>query len=124
MGSCHRTETRSPSHNPREDLCPYPERTKGLRRICERTPGERIHQAIQEPICFTLLLHQKERWKAETRPRLSKSERVDDQKPLPPSTNSRIDCTSKRSLPNHKVRRPMGIQQRANQRRRPMESRL
>src|ERR1700722_6132923 len=124
MGSCHRTKTRSPGHNPRKDLRPYPERTKGFRRIRERTPGERIHQTVQKPVCFALLLHQKERWKAETGPRLSKSERMDDQKPIPPPIDSRTDRASKRGLPIHKVRRPMGVQQRADQRRRSMESRL
>ncbi len=39
---------------------------------------------IKKPVCHTLLLHQKEKWKAPTSPRLPTSQLVDYQKPIPP----------------------------------------
>src|SRR6266850_7422829 len=93
-------------------------------QIHQRTSRQRHHPTVQIPIHSVILLHQKERWQTTTRPRLSPDQQLDDKEQIPTPTHSTTCRLSQRMLALHKVRHPLGLQQRPYQRGRRMESSL
>jgi len=124
LGSCHWPKTWCSKLSTRKGVLLNPTRTNSLKRIPEETAGKRLHQTIQKPICCPLLLHQKEKWRIATCPRLPKCKWMDGEELIPPPTHIRIDQPSKRSKSLLKVQCMMGVQQCPNQRRGWMEGSL
>src|SRR6266550_3128981 len=93
--------------------------------MVSRTTRKRIHQQIRIRTSITVLLCRKERSRETTpMPRLQISERIYEAKLVPLTTNIRSDDKAKRIKILYQIGYSMGIQQRSNKRRRPMESSL
>src|SRR6266550_1569687 len=93
--------------------------------MVSRTTRKRIHQQIRIGTSITILLCRKERSRETTpMPRLQISERIYETKFVPLTTNIRSYDKAKRIKILYQTGYTMGIQQRSNKRRRPMESSL
>jgi hypothetical protein len=60
-----------------------PSKLNGTRRsakVCRRTPLQRDHLRIMEPICSKLLFYQKERWKVMHYPGLPTNQQMNKEK--------------------------------------------
>ena len=117
MGPCNRAQTKCTIHNTWEGIPTDTRQTESTTGLCKRTTGERIHLSFKEPICGTLLLHQKERWQATASPRLLMTQWVDHQEPLPTAVNLRTNCTSPKCKTIYQVWCQMGVQQYTHQER-------
>ena len=91
-------------------------------RIHPGTIREGIHSTLQIPIRIPLLFHQEKGWEITTRTRLSTPQCKHHQKPVPPSPHYRSHKQFCGGSHFYKIRHPLGIQQRTDQRRRRMES--
>ena len=94
---------------------------KSTANLHRRTPEEGIHRALEEPLCSTILLHQKERWETQTGSGLPTTERAHHPKPLPATPHTRTHQSGARRSTILEVRCTLGIQQHTHQNRRPME---
>src|SRR5712671_499286 len=121
MGSCDRTQTRRTIYTPRKDLRVVATGVTRTPEIRQRTPRERLHPPLEKPLRRAILLHQKERRKVTTSTGLPTLKRVDNPQPLPATSHSPINQPSKDEETVHQVRRSLGLQQCAYQRRRRME---
>ena len=68
-----------------------------------RAPQKGIHSPLQEPLCSTLFLHQKEGWETVTCTRLQEGKQMDGKKPLPPPPHPGTHQPSKRSRTFHEI---------------------
>src|SRR6266550_1593750 len=93
--------------------------------MVSRTTRKRIHQQIRIGTSITVLLCRKERSRETTpMPRLQISEQIYETKLIPLTTDIRSHDKVERIKIFHQIGYSMGIQQRSNKRRRPMESSL
>src|SRR6266852_6695772 len=111
MGSRNRTIAWGTSNPPGSTPPPKPKRTRRDAEVCRRTSEERNHSRIVEPLCSKLLLHQKERWKAATSPRLQTHQQMDEEKQKRLPTHPTDDRSTQWMQIIHQVQRPLGIQQ-------------
>ena len=107
----------APSTLPRENILPLPNPNKKCCRNSSRnTCKKRIISVLQRArIHRPLLLHQEERQKTSPCPGLQTNKQMDDKEPLSTAPHPRTYQSSQRRHLVLQVRRPMGVQQRPNQ---------
>ncbi len=84
LGPCHQVKARGPSDSHQKNNPTLPNQASQTLQIPERTHSPRNDTTIEEPLHYTILLHQKEEWEALPSPRLPTSQHMDHQKPIPP----------------------------------------
>ena len=101
LGSRNRLKTGSPQRTSRKDLLTHGPRTRRIKEIRHRAYPKRLHSPLQKPLRRSLLLHQEEGWKTQTRPRLPTPEPMDSSKHIPAPTNSSTHKQSPRQSSVH-----------------------
>jgi hypothetical protein len=124
MGSRNRTKTRSTGCTRLQDLPNDKRRRRIARKVSGQNDSTRIHLTIKIPVCVTILLRQKERWKITTGARLSEAKQPHCAKSASITTDSTTHIGSGRCMDLFQIGRTMRIPQRPDQGRRSMESRI
>src|SRR5712671_2363418 len=95
LGSRNRLKIRSPQHTPWKNLLAHGKnlfahgsRTRRTKEIRHRAHPKRLHSSFQKPLRRSLLFHQEEGWKTQTRPRLPTPKPMDGSKYIPTPANS------------------------------------
>src|SRR5712672_3283020 len=109
MGLCNQAQTWRTIHPTLKDLCIVTNGTARTSQIRQRTPCQRIHSTLEEPLCCTILLHQEEGWKVTPRTRLPTPERMDDTQSLPTTPHPTVDQPRQDEEALHQIRRPLGL---------------
>ena len=122
MGPHHQIKSRGPCHPHQPKHMPVAGQVRRTTEIHQRTYKARNHLTLQKPLCRCILFHQKEEWKATTYPGLPTSQQMDDQEPLPLTTNSSANQLTPRVYAIHKIRHQVGLQQCLDQGWRSVES--
>ena len=118
LGSCYRTETKCTLHDTREGIPTNIRQAKGIIWLCDRATGERIYLPLEESLCCTFLLHQKERWQVKTHAGLPMAQWMDHQKLLPLTIDLWTHSVSSECRNIHQSQCQVGIQQYMHQGRR------
>ena len=103
LGPCNQLKTQHSELLARKSILLDTTRTRSIKRISGKTTGKRIYPTVQKPICCPLLLHQKEKQRTTTHPRLLKSKQMDSEEPIPPPTHTRTNQSSERGKPFLKI---------------------
>ena len=99
MESCHWIKARCTSLHQRKNIPSHPIRKRSSKEARWWTVGQRVHMPLKESIWSALLLHQKEEWRTQTNLWLLRTQQVDRQESLPPTTHIRAHLPTLRLWP-------------------------